>query len=87
MSLECTVRQCIGIICYMLEFFKSITAAPKKNMYTRSASHAGSWYDGRETVLKSQLEGWIEEASQNIEKVSCVKAVIVPHAGYRHVSV
>lgn len=57
-------------------------------MYKRDASHAGSWYEGRETVLRSQLEGWLNEATQNSETVTnTVKAIIVPHAGYRYLIV
>jgi AmmeMemoRadiSam system protein B len=52
-------------------------------MYKRDASHAGSWYEGRESALRSQIEGWLDEAYQNTERAGNVKAVIVPHAGYR----
>ena len=52
-------------------------------MYKRDASHAGTWYDGRNSVLKSQIDGWLEDAAQFSHREDNVKALIVPHAGYR----
>ena len=49
--------------------------------YTRSASHAGSWYDGNGIVLKRQLQSWVQEGSSSSSS-SGVKSVIAPHAGY-----
>lgn len=54
----------------------------KENYSQRSASHAGSWYDDRETILRSQLETWLLNTQQTSTNPN-LKAIICPHAGYR----
>ncbi|XP_018326256.1 protein MEMO1 [Agrilus planipennis] len=48
---------------------------------TRSASHAGSWYNSKSTELSNQLGTWIEKVDAFH---SPAKAIIAPHAGYRY---
>ncbi|XP_018648065.1 hypothetical protein Smp_097240.1 [Schistosoma mansoni] len=50
----------------------------------RVSSHAGSWYSADRTELSSQLDTWLESCENNVSNGSLVRAIIVPHAGYRH---
>jgi predicted class III extradiol MEMO1 family dioxygenase len=36
-------------------------------MYTRHATHAGSWYESRNDLLSSQLCQWLDEAKCSVE--------------------
>ena len=47
----------------------------------RAASHAGSWYSERGTVLASQLENWLHAAE---DCPGAATAIIAPHAGYSY---
>ena len=48
-------------------------------MSTRVASHAGSWYESRGSVLSAQLQGWLGEAKQvQPETDQPVRAIIAP---------
>ncbi len=46
---------------------------------TRSASHAGSWYESDPAVLNSQLGSGLAEASKS---KPFARGVIGPHAGF-----
>eukprot|EP01137_Pigoraptor_chileana_P009188 Opistho-2@57078 len=50
-------------------------------MATRSASHAGSWYEDSGSVLDSQLSQWLSKAAV---KHAPARAIIAPHAGYSY---
>ncbi|CAD7703077.1 unnamed protein product [Ostreobium quekettii] len=50
--------------------------------YTRSPSHAGSWYEKDGDTLTKQIEQWMAEAL--VEPNIPVRAIIAPHAGYRY---
>ncbi|CAH8445027.1 unnamed protein product [Schistosoma intercalatum] len=50
----------------------------------RVSSHAGSWYTADRTELSSQLNTWLESCEKNVPNANSVRAIIVPHAGYRH---
>lgn len=62
------------------------------NENIRSASHAGSWYSANKSELKNQIKiffsnskNFLEEnASRSFLENKLLKAVIVPHAGYRY---
>ncbi|CAI5452316.1 unnamed protein product [Caenorhabditis angaria] len=47
----------------------------------RSASHAGSWYNGNQRDLDRQLGKWLDSAG---ERVGQARALISPHAGYSY---
>lgn len=51
---------------------------------TRTASHAGSWYEDDEETLGSELTGWLSAASIDSKLSPSVRAIISPHAGYRY---
>lgn len=56
-------------------------------MTTRRATHAGSWYSSESRPLGNELDGWMRDAlSANGGRIGGppVRAVIVPHAGYRY---
>ena len=46
----------------------------------RTASHAGSWYEGSGSRLTRKLDDWLDKA--DVEVDSNLKAIIAPHAGY-----
>jgi MEMO1 family protein len=53
--------------------------------YRRRAHHAGSWYEDNPQALHQTLQGYLDEAETNEATSSRnVRAVIVPHAGYRY---
>lgn len=47
----------------------------------RSASHAGSWYNGNGRELDRQLSKWLDQAGERVGKA---RAIISPHAGYSY---
>uniref|UniRef100_A0A7S3XLT3 Protein MEMO1 n=1 Tax=Heterosigma akashiwo TaxID=2829 RepID=A0A7S3XLT3_HETAK len=51
--------------------------------YTRSASHAGSWYTDDGNALSSDLQGWLDQAEVT-ERPGSIKALIGPHAGFSY---
>jgi len=57
--------------------------------YKRRAYHAGSWYENGPSQLDATLLGYLNEAQKDREQTpndnnnSLLRAVIVPHAGYR----
>jgi AmmeMemoRadiSam system protein B/AmmeMemoRadiSam system protein A len=46
----------------------------------RNSIHAGSWYPGRESELRSAIESYLGSASDNVHGE--IFALIAPHAGY-----
>lgn len=52
-------------------------------MSVRAASHAGSWYSDDSETLTSELDEWLG-ATERTLPVPNLKAVIVPHAGFRY---
>uniref|UniRef100_A0A0N5B690 MEMO1 family protein n=1 Tax=Strongyloides papillosus TaxID=174720 RepID=A0A0N5B690_STREA len=52
-------------------------------MAIRSASHAGSWYNGIAKELNSQLDTWLLKATEKKSEIGA-KAIISPHAGYTY---
>ena len=67
----------------LVHSFKSFEAASyqflEKRM--RAASHAGTWYEADGVELASQLTRLFSKAGTELSQV---KALIVPHAGYRY---
>ncbi|TFK30484.1 UPF0103-domain-containing protein [Coprinopsis marcescibilis] len=55
-------------------------------MAVRSASHAGSWYNGDGKILDQELERWLGDVAPVGESfpITGCKAVIAPHAGYSY---
>lgn len=53
-----------------------------KDMTTRRASHAGSWYTADSRALRQELDGWLSKVDTVQE--SGARAIIGPHAGYRY---
>jgi AmmeMemoRadiSam system protein B len=49
----------------------------------RAAAHAGSWYSDDSETLTTELDTWLN-ATGRAEPVANLKAVIVPHAGFRY---
>ncbi|MES1911452.1 MAG: hypothetical protein MHM6MM_003876 [Cercozoa sp. M6MM] len=50
----------------------------------RTAVRAGTWYAGKSDVLRAQLRQWLCAADERSDaSFDDVKAIIVPHAGYR----
>ena len=47
----------------------------------RKAQHAGSWYTDSGDELRSQLTGWLRDASASCK---AARAIIAPHAGYSY---
>ncbi len=60
----------------------SSTSQSFKSAYERSALHAGSWYDDDPRSLSTTLDENIRHAE--VESFDNVRALIVPHAGYRY---
>lgn len=60
----------------------------QQHYYTRRAKHAGSWYEDDPHVLTRTLQGFIDDATLNVEfgsqQQNSVRALIVPHAGYSY---
>ncbi|CEF63271.1 Protein MEMO1 [Strongyloides ratti] len=52
-------------------------------MAVRSASHAGSWYNGIPKELNAQLDAWLLKATERKNEIGA-KAIISPHAGYTY---
>ena len=61
--------------------------------YRRRAHHAGSWYENNPRTLHQSLDGYLARASKDMQSSSTttittsrrsLRAVIVPHAGYRY---
>ncbi|KAH8853667.1 Protein MEMO1 [Schistosoma japonicum] len=50
----------------------------------RVSLHCGSWYSADRTQLSSQLSTWLESCESSVLSGYSVRAIIVPHAGYRH---
>ncbi|CAH8450606.1 unnamed protein product [Heterobilharzia americana] len=50
----------------------------------RVSSHAGSWYSSDDIQLSLQLENWLESCEVTVPDLCSIRALIVPHAGYRH---
>ncbi|KAF7255497.1 hypothetical protein EG68_07377 [Paragonimus skrjabini miyazakii] len=50
-------------------------------MIVRASSHAGLWYSDNASVLSSQLASWLDNVNEDFKPA---RAIIVPHAGYRH---
>lgn len=56
-----------------------------KNMNTRRATHAGSWYQSDGKALGKELEEWLKSASAKAGNGNpAARAIIGPHAGYRY---
>ncbi|KAJ6244179.1 protein memo1 [Anaeramoeba flamelloides] len=55
-------------------------------MKLRSASHSGSWYSNNPKELKKQLTGLLKEATDCVTNNTPIRALVSPHAGYRHCS-
>ncbi|KAL4878369.1 MEMO1 family [Aspergillus karnatakaensis] len=58
-------------------------------MGTRAASHSGSWYSDDRRVLTNQLDQWLAQVPDNIERLGSLpipgaRIIIAPHAGYRY---
>ncbi|KDR85037.1 hypothetical protein GALMADRAFT_313909 [Galerina marginata CBS 339.88] len=55
-------------------------------MSSRSASHAGSWYNAEENILDAELKQWLEKVGETGEPypINGCKAIIAPHAGYSY---
>lgn len=56
-------------------------------MSTRSATHAGTWYNGNASRLRLQIEGFFEDCSKGDNSIDAVKGarvLIGPHAGYTY---
>lgn len=57
--------------------------------YRRKAHHAGSWYDDNPKALHQSLDSYLQKAAQDKKKncngdaSNALRALIVPHAGYR----
>lgn len=51
-------------------------------MSKRAATHAGSWYDAKESVLASKLSSWLAEVKH--EHSPATRGAICPHAGYAY---
>ncbi|UMM32394.1 hypothetical protein L5515_006205 [Caenorhabditis briggsae] len=49
--------------------------------HARSASHAGSWYNGNQRDLDRQLTKWLDNAG---DRFGTARALISPHAGYSY---
>ncbi|CAH0475902.1 unnamed protein product [Peronospora belbahrii] len=52
----------------------------------RLATHAGSWYSHDEQKLRDELSDWLKTAEDQSteQKESNIRAIIVPHAGFRY---
>ncbi|KAG8533062.1 uncharacterized protein KY384_001845 [Bacidia gigantensis] len=55
-----------------------------RDMTTRTASHAGSWYTGDGQVLSEELEGWLNDVNSQIEDVGKIplagaRVIIAPY--------
>lgn len=48
----------------------------------RSASHAGTWYEGNAVLLSEQIKQWLDQAKASAP--SPPRAIIGPHAGYSY---
>ncbi|KAJ6131416.1 hypothetical protein N7523_001876 [Penicillium sp. IBT 18751x] len=58
-------------------------------MPSREASHAGSWYSDRTHTLTRQLDDWLAQVPDRLDKVgslpvSGARVIIAPHAGYSY---
>ncbi|OOQ86728.1 DUF52 domain protein [Penicillium brasilianum] len=58
-------------------------------MSTRQASHAGSWYSGSSGTLTRQLDDWLAQVPESLDKVGSLpvpgaRVIIAPHAGYSY---
>lgn len=55
---------------------------------TREATHAGSWYDGRPSVLSGALDEWLEKVPTTVDgkelPIPKARVIIAPHAGYSY---
>jgi AmmeMemoRadiSam system protein B len=54
------------------------------NGRVRRASHANSWYNGEQSALGQELDGYLRPARRAKRPEGRVKALISPHAGYRY---
>ena len=55
-----------------------------RKILIRSATHAGSWYDGNAKSLDSELAGYLADADLTQPAGTKLKALIGPHAGLRY---
>jgi hypothetical protein len=78
----CRIRVVVYVFCREKAFRKKMSNFLSKGLVSRPASHAGSWYDDRESVLRSQLEDLLTNTGQTTCNPN-LKAIICPHAGYR----
>lgn len=68
---------------------KTMSRSSGNGSYKRKAYHAGSWYDADPKSLNLTLQKYMDEAARDmatrsgIISFSNLRAVIVPHAGYR----
>ena len=62
-----------------------------RTTYTRSASHAGSWYSSNVNELRRELDGYLDAAAAVVSRDGTItndgdvdlRGIIAPHAGYR----
>lgn len=78
----CRIGVVVYVFCCEKAFRKKMSNFLSKGLVSRPASHAGSWYDDRESVLRSQLEDLLTNTGQTTCNPN-LKAIICPHAGYR----
>jgi len=56
-----------------------------REMTTRRATHAGSWYTSNGKSLSKELDGWLQAASAKTGGANpAARAIIGPHAGYKY---
>ena len=53
------------------------------NSVVRTATHAGTWYDGNGSSLNVELTKNLNDAQVSLPAGSKLKALIGPHAGFR----
>ncbi|CAH8444587.1 unnamed protein product [Schistosoma turkestanicum] len=79
-----TKTRSINISKYYLKLVKNLYRMETTLSPVRVSSHAGSWYSADKTQLSSQLDTWLESCENSVSSTYTIRAVIVPHAGYRH---
>ncbi|KAF6776582.1 hypothetical protein AHF37_03906 [Paragonimus kellicotti] len=75
-----TIQDTVNLRCRTCDSLQT-DAAPIHKMIVRASSHAGLWYSDNASVLSSQLASWLNNVNEDFKPA---RAIIVPHAGYRH---
>jgi MEMO1 family protein len=78
------MNKCLGIVLYLLLLVGACARDEEVNMkmICMESTLAGSWYDANPARLRTELDGYLQNAKTATDR--SIFAVILPHAGYTY---